>query len=64
MEKTKNGFLFSLELTPDFLNSVKPPFLFKFVVDGNWRISSNFPRHIDEEGNENNLLTFDNYYKS
>ena len=61
MEKTENGFLFSLRLTPDIMIDTKKPFLFKFLVDGKWMISPHFPKHIDEEGNENNHLSFKDY---
>lgn len=58
MEKTENGFLFSLKLTP---YNMKKPFFFKFLVDGKWMISPHFPKHIDKEGNENNFLSFEDY---
>ena len=61
MEKTENGFLFSLRLTPDIMIDMKNPFLFKFLVDGKWMISPHFPKHIDKEGNENNHLSFEDY---
>uniref|UniRef100_A0A915D7R2 Ribosome-binding protein 1 n=1 Tax=Ditylenchus dipsaci TaxID=166011 RepID=A0A915D7R2_9BILA len=43
MEKTATGFCYPLELPEDFVIDINHPFLFKFVVDGEWQVCPQLP---------------------
>jgi hypothetical protein len=64
MDRSQNGFIYPLELSEEFIANVKQPFVFKFVLDGEWKICPTLPKHVDENGIENNFLSFGTYYKS
>jgi hypothetical protein len=55
IKKTADGTFVGKMEKPAELDKV----LFKFVVDGDWLVSPDFPVETDKEGNLNNVFVFD-----
>lgn len=63
MEKSANGFSYTLKFPVSDSAYIGPtaqnPFLFKFLVDGVWQCSRDYPISVDSQNIENNYLALE-----